>query len=113
MRGVHGLLHHDEQFLPQLIQVHFLAQLGTEGCQRLGCIILATIEAQVNDRLNASTQGLEEGGNHQGRGDNEDGLIPCLPGHHMTEGLQGKDETKVEQSKQSCQGAIDQRTLDQ
>ena len=54
MRRLHRLLQHGQQFLPQLIQVHFLPQGGAEGSQRLGRIIFATVEAPINHILDAS-----------------------------------------------------------
>ena len=62
---LHGLLDHCHQILPQLIQVNFMAQCCTKSGQGACCIILAPIEAAVDDCLNTSSQGLEHGGNDQ------------------------------------------------
>jgi hypothetical protein len=51
MRGLHRLLHHGQQVLAQLVQVHFLAQGGVEGCYGPGGVILAAIEAAINELL--------------------------------------------------------------
>jgi len=53
MRRLHRLLHHGQQLLAQLVQVHFLAQGGAERCQGLSGVILAAVEAPVNDPLDA------------------------------------------------------------
>src|SRR5260221_11400232 len=60
MRGLHRLLHHGQQLLAQLVQVHLLPQGGAESGHGLGGVILATIEAPVNDPLDASTERLEQ-----------------------------------------------------
>jgi hypothetical protein len=51
-------LHHGLQLLAQLVQVHLLAKRCTEGCHDPGAVILAAIEAPIN---NALAQGLEQG----------------------------------------------------
>ena len=70
MRRLHRLLNDSQQLLAQLIQVNFLAQRSTEGSHDLCCIILATIEATINDILEALSQWLEEGRDGQ-RGDDD------------------------------------------
>ena len=65
MAGLHRILHNRDQVLAQLIQVDLIAQCGTERLHGLGCIILATVEATVDDSLDATSQGLEERCNHQ------------------------------------------------
>jgi hypothetical protein len=50
---LHRLLHHGEQFLPHLIQVHFAAQSGTERRDDFGRIICATVEAAIDALLEA------------------------------------------------------------
>ena len=56
MCRLHRLLNDGEQLLAQLVQVHFLAQRCAERLQGLGRIILATVEALVDDRLDAMAQ---------------------------------------------------------
>src|SRR5713226_3881175 len=65
MCWLHRLLHHGQQVIVQLVQVHLLAQRGTVGCHDLGGVILAAIEAPINDALNALAQWLEQGGYDQ------------------------------------------------
>ena len=59
MRGLHRLLHHGQQVPAQLLQVDFLAQGSAERGHGLGGIILAAIEAPVNDPLDTSVERLE------------------------------------------------------
>ena len=66
MRWLHRLLHDSNQLLTQLVQVHLIAQRGTEGSYDFSSIIFATIEVAVNDVLEAPPQRLGEGRNHQG-----------------------------------------------
>ena len=76
MRGLHRLLHHRQQVLAQLLQVHFLAQGGTEGSHHLRCIILAPVETAINDLLDAPAQRLEQPVDRQ-RGD-DDGHVAVM-----------------------------------
>ena len=57
IRGLHRLLHHAQQLLAQLLQVHLLRSVALKACQRSGRIILAAIEAPINDRLDARRSG--------------------------------------------------------
>lgn len=59
VRWLHGLLHDCYQLPVQVIQVHLIAQCRAERCQRAHGVILAAIEAPVNEPLNATAQGLE------------------------------------------------------
>jgi len=61
VRRLHCLLHRGLQLFAQLVQVHLLAKRCTEGCHDLGAVILAAIEAPINNALNALAQGLEQG----------------------------------------------------
>jgi hypothetical protein len=69
MGWLHRLPYHPYQVIAQGIQVCLVAQLGREGFQGLGCIVLAAIEAPVYERLDTSPQGVEECGDHQGGDD--------------------------------------------
>ncbi len=69
---LHRLLHHCQQLLAQLVQVHLLAQVRAKGCDSLGRIIPVAIETPVNALLNAMAQRLEEGINDQGRADQDE-----------------------------------------
>ena len=51
MLWLHGLLNHAEYLFAQLAQVHLGAQGGTEGSERLGCVILTTEEATIDALL--------------------------------------------------------------
>ena len=95
MCWLHRLLNDVEQVLTQLLQVHFLAQGGAEGCHGLGGIILAAIEAPVNNPLDALAQGLEEGRNRQGGDDDCD--IVILVDAAAQEVLQGNDTANIDQ----------------
>ncbi len=58
---LHRLLNNPQQFPCQLVQLHLVAHRLPEGGQRLLCVILATVEAPVDELLNALTQGIEQG----------------------------------------------------
>src|SRR6266567_8378890 len=97
--------------LTQLVQVNFVAQGGAEGCQGLGCIILAAVEATIDDGLDAMAQGLEESSNDERRDHDSDRII--LVEHPLEQRLQGKNEAKIQKGQQSSQTAIHQCTIDQ
>src|SRR5437764_6660346 len=75
MRGLHRLLHRRHQFLPQLIQIHLIAQGRTESSKRPCRIILTSVEAAVNDLLDASAKRLEKGRDGQGGDDDGDAVV--------------------------------------
>ncbi len=75
MRGLHRLLHDAQQPFTQHLQVYLLAQSCTEGCHDLGTVILATVEAAVNEPLNASLQRPEQGVNGQCGGHDDEGQL--------------------------------------
>ncbi len=59
---------------PQLVQVDFIAQCCTKSCQRSSRIILAPIEAAVDQCLDAPPQRVKQGSNGQ-RGDDNGHII--------------------------------------
>jgi hypothetical protein len=73
MRGLHRLLHHGDELLAQLLQVHLMAQRGAKGCQGTCCIIFAAVEAAIYSCLDTLAQGVEEGKDSEG-GDNDSNL---------------------------------------
>ena len=95
MGGLHRLLHHGHQLLAQLSQVKLIAQRSTEGLDDFGCIILAPVEATIDEGLDPSAQRIEQRGDHEGRAQDQQGIIPCLPGQGMCEGLPGEYEDHV------------------
>ena len=74
-------------------------------------IILAAVEATINEPLQTMAQRLEQRSNDEGRDHNSDSII--LVEHPLEQGLQHKNETKVQQGQQSGQAAVHQRAVDQ
>src|SRR6266700_1632203 len=70
MRRLHRLLHHRQQVVLQLVQVHFLTQRRTVSCYDLGGIIFAAVETAINKPLDALAERLEEDVNGQ-RGEDD------------------------------------------
>ena len=97
MGGLHRLLDHCYQFLTQLIQVHLMAQRGTESSKCAGRIILAPVEAAVNAPLDAPPHRLEQGGYGQGRADDGPLVLQRLPDEPTQEELQQRDTAEVDQ----------------
>src|SRR6266699_6481491 len=112
MGGLHGLGDHGDQFLSQLLQVHLIAQGGTESFQRFGCIVPSAVEAAINDPLDGMAQGLEEGSDHQGRGDNDQGIL-LLAQQSAHQGTKDEHEAHVEQGQDHRQGTIDERATNE
>jgi hypothetical protein len=56
MRRLHRFLHHCNQLLAELVEIDFAAQCGAERLERPGGIVLAAVEAAVNDGLDAAAQ---------------------------------------------------------
>src|SRR5579859_3098429 len=108
---LHRLFDHRQEMLAQLRQVNLVAQRCTECCYRAGSIILTAIEAMIDDGLNAVTQRLEDGRNHQG-GDH-DGNVAIGVDDAAQEGLQSDDAAEVNQGQYDCERAIDQRAIDE
>ncbi len=50
----------------QGIQVRLLSQAGVEGGKRLYGVVLAAVEAPIHERLDAASEGVEQGGDGQG-----------------------------------------------
>ena len=94
MCGLHGFLHNAQQVLPQLAQVHFAAQRGAEHLYGLGCIILPTVKAPVDELLNTMAQGVEENIDCQSGDDN--GHAAVLADDATQQPLQSNDETKLD-----------------
>jgi hypothetical protein len=65
MRGLHGLLNERNQVLVQLRQIHLITKSSTERLYRFGCIILAAVEAPIDDLLDTTAQGQEQCSNSQ------------------------------------------------
>jgi hypothetical protein len=93
---LHRLLDYRNKMLTQLAQVQFIAECRSERFQRFGTVILAPVEATVDDRLDAMAQGLEECCNDEGRDHDSDSVI--LVEHPLEQRLQSKNEAKVQQS---------------
>ena len=93
--GLHRLLHDSQQLLAQLVQVHFLAQGGAEGCHRLGGIIFAAVEAPINDPLDTLAQRSEQG--CAGQGGDDDGHTGVLADEATQQRLQPNHQAHVNQ----------------
>src|SRR6266480_3554699 len=75
MRWLHGFLHYGQQLLAQLIQIRLIAQRGGESGGDLGRVILAAIEAAVNDGLETPLDDDEQEDDTQAK-DEPLGLLP-------------------------------------
>src|SRR5205807_10573737 len=105
----HRFLHGCEQFLPQLFQVHFAAQPGTESLDDFGRIICAAVEAAINALLEAMAYRLDEG--RDGQGGEDDGHAAALVDNTPQERLQVDDQTNVHRGQDERECPIDQGAI--
>src|SRR6266545_7011447 len=76
---LHGLLDHRQQVGSQRVQVDLLAQPRAERVDGPCRVVAAAIEATVDQPLDASAGGLEEGGQRQGRRGDDQAVVPAEP----------------------------------
>ena len=69
MGGLHRFLDDGNEVLTQLREIDLIAQGGTEGSNGFGRIILAAVEAAVDELLDSTAQSLHEGSNDKGGDD--------------------------------------------
>ena len=63
---LHGLVNDRQQLGGEGIEVDLVAQADAERFDRLGGVVLASVEAPVNRLLDAAAGRLEQGGHGQG-----------------------------------------------
>jgi hypothetical protein len=74
--GLHRLSYHPDEIIAKCVEVDFFAQLGREGFQGLGSVVLAAVEATVDKALDAPPEGNEQcGGQECGCDDCQGGLL--------------------------------------
>jgi len=112
VRRLHRLLHHHQQLLAQLVQVHLLAQVRAKGGDRLGGVIPAAIEPPVDGALHAMMQRLEEGEYDQGRADQDERRLRRLRAEGREDQLRAKDQPDIQYGQGSGEQRIDQRASD-
>src|SRR5829696_5590358 len=107
--GLHGLPHHPYQFAIECLQVRLIAQLGGEHLKGLSRVVLPSVEAPVHERLDAAAQGVEQGGNQEGRcHDREGGPLAC---EDHEEPLQQNDAAEVDGNQSRRERAVDEGTV--
>src|SRR6266516_8063353 len=111
MRGLHRLLHDSQQLIAQLIQVYLLPQGDAESCHRLGGVILAAVEAPVNDPLDALAERLEQDIDRQGGDDDGDPIV--LADDATQKHLQANDQAHIDPRQDNRERAIHDRTTNE
>src|SRR5918998_3453508 len=66
---LHRLPHYPHHVVPEGVQVRLVAQPGAEGLERPGRVVLAAVEASVDERLDAATQRVEQRRYYEGGDD--------------------------------------------
>ena len=74
--------------------------------QRPGSVILATVEPPIDDFLEIMTQGLEQGGDHQG-------ILLLLTKEATQQGSEDEHEANVDQNQEHRQGRVDERATNE
>src|SRR6266699_6511647 len=110
MGWLHRLLHHRQQALAQLVQVHLVAQGGTESGQGLSGVILAAVETPVNNPLDALAERLEQNVDRQRGEDNSHAVV--LADDATQERLQANHQAHVNHRQDNSQRAIYKRAID-
>ncbi len=86
MLGLHRVVNYRDQIVLQGIQVRLVAEFGVESRQSPGRIVLLAVETPVHERLDAATQGVEEGCYRKSRG--HDSQLRLLAGEEPESILQ-------------------------
>src|SRR5205809_3061767 len=110
MFWLHHLLNPRRQLSAYLVQVHFIADNCTKCSDRAGCVILATVEATVYERMRAIVQWLEQKP-YQKRGSDNRQLVSPYEGETACNVLEREHADFVDHSQHNRQGAIDQRAV--
>lgn len=63
MRRLHCLLYHRYKVVTQRVQVNLITQSGAKVRDGCGCVVFATVEAAIDDLLDASSERLKERSN--------------------------------------------------
>src|SRR6266581_9725759 len=108
MRWLHGFLNYRYQLCTQLVQVYLIADGRIERSKCAGCVILATVEATVDQRARAIMQWLEQNPNQKG-GSNNRQLVSLYECETACQGLECEHANFVDRCQQDRQGAVDQR----
>jgi hypothetical protein len=103
VRRLHRLLNHAQQLPRQPAQVGLVAaglgkacpERSRRGRQHLLRVVLAAVEAPVDDVLDAPAQGREQAGDRQGGDD--DGQLGLLAGEGAEDTLEQDDTAEVDQ----------------
>src|SRR5215207_1063476 len=111
MGGLHRPPHHAHQVISQGIQVCLVPKLGGEGFQGLSRVVLAPVEAAIDEGLDTTPQGIEQGRDRKGRNDyGELGLL-LLAGEGAEESLQRGHPSEVHCDQCSRQSTIDEGAI--
>src|SRR5215207_2928964 len=110
MGRLHRLPNQRQQLGVQLLQIGLMAQPVGEGFERLGRIVLPSIETPVYDVLETPPQRLEESGYSQGRSD--DRQLCLLSGQRTEDILQQRDAAQVREREHQRERAVDEGPVD-
>src|SRR6266699_4032637 len=110
MCWLHRLINHRHQLCAQLVQVHLIANGRTKRSDRAGCVILAPVEASVDERTRAIMQWLEQNPNQKSGSDNRQ-LVSPYECETTCQELECEHADFVDHSQHDRQGAIDQRAV--
>src|SRR5215212_1010528 len=106
---LHGLPHDPDEIAAQGVEVRLVSELGREALQRLPRVVLAAVEASINERLDAAPQRVEQGGYRQGGGHHHE--LGFLAGQSAEEQLEHEDAAEVEAREHRGERSVDEGTV--
>src|SRR5918993_4353365 len=110
MRGLHRLSDYRQEVIVQLPEVRLLTQAGTKSLQGLRSVVLAAVEAAVDEGLYTMPDGVEERRDQERR--SHDRELGPLSRKHYQGPLQQGDAAEVQEDEHGGQDRVDKRAVD-
>src|SRR4028119_635676 len=106
MLWLHGAPGHPHKIVAQRVEVRLVSQPGIEGFESLSGVVLAAVEASIHQRLDAASEGPEQGGYDEGG--SHDGQGGLLPGEGAKDRLQANHAPDVDKSYRHGERSVDE-----
>src|SRR5215204_5867479 len=106
---LHRSSHDFDEVVTQGVKVRLVSKLGREGLQRLYRIVLPTVEAAVDQALDAAPQRVEESGYRQCGGHHHE--LGALAGQSAEEHLEHDDAAEVQARQHHGERTVDEGTV--
>src|SRR5215208_290266 len=106
---LHGFHYDPYELASSGVEVRLVSELGREALQRLYRIVLPTVEAAVDETLDAAPQRVEQGGYRQGGGHHHE--LGTLAGQSAEEQLEHDDAAEVDAREHRGERSVDEGTV--